>query len=93
MDKKYKNHKKAVQFLKETRLQGNGVVSTYMIIELVWVLVYVDKASFIPTVLDKVFKTNVKVIPVNEEVLRQYRNTFDPINDVKDFLHYTIMKS
>lgn len=93
MDKKHKHHATAARFLKAIHQEGTGVVSTYTIFELIWVLVYLDKAPFIPIVLDKVFKTNVKVVPVNEEMLRQYRNTFEPIRDVKDFLHFTVMKS
>ncbi|MHA1731298.1 MAG: type II toxin-antitoxin system VapC family toxin, partial [Promethearchaeota archaeon] len=59
MNPKHPNHGKATKFLKEVRRSGNGVVSTYTIFELIWVLVYLKKAKYIPSVLDRVFKSNV----------------------------------
>jgi predicted nucleic acid-binding protein len=91
MDKNHQNNVQASRFLKEIRHNGNGVVSTYVIFELIWVLIYLKKPAYIPTVLDKIFKTNIKIIPVTEEILLRFRNTYEPIKDVKDFLHYTIM--
>ena len=93
MDKNHKKNKQAMAFLKDIRREGTGVVSTYVIFELIWVLIYLKKPAYIPSVLDKIFKSNIRVIPVNEEVLMAFRNTFEPIHDVKDFLHYTIMKA
>ncbi|MBN2153062.1 MAG: type II toxin-antitoxin system VapC family toxin [Candidatus Lokiarchaeota archaeon] len=91
MDKKHKNHLKAWRFLKEIRQKGTGVVSTYVIFELIWVLIYLEKSAFIPTVLDKVFKTNVRILSVNEDTLRKFKQSFEPVHDVKDYLHYMIM--
>ncbi|HME54194.1 MAG TPA: PIN domain-containing protein [Candidatus Lokiarchaeia archaeon] len=93
MDKNHQNNIQASRFLKEIRHEGNGVVSTYVIFELIWVLIYLKKNAYIPIVLDKIFKTNVKIIPVTEEILLRFRNTYEPIKDAKDFLHYTIMAS
>ncbi len=93
MDKKHKNYKKAVRFLKEIRQKGTGIVSTYVIFELMWVLIYLDKPAFIPIMLDKIFKSNVKIVSVPQEILLKFRNTFEPIRDVKDYLHFMIMKA
>jgi len=91
MESDHPYNKKATRFLKEIRHAGNGVVSTYTIFELMWVLIYTKKQAYIQTLLDKVFKTNVKIIPVTEEILLRFRNTYEPIKGAKDFLHYTIM--
>ncbi len=53
----------------------------------------IDKPAFIPIMLDKIFKSNVKIVSVTQEILLKFRNTFEPIRDVKDYLHFMIMKA
>ncbi len=91
MDPKHKNYKVALNFLKEIKQKGTGVISIYTIFELIWVLIYINKSAFIPAILNRVFKSNLQVVTITTEILHQFRNRFEPIHDVKDFLHSIIM--
>ncbi len=91
MDPKHKNYKVALNFLKEIKQKGTGVVSIYTIFELIWVLIYINKSAFIPAILNRVFKSHLQIVTITAEILHQFKNRFEPIYDVKDFLHSIIM--
>ncbi len=91
MDPKHKDYKVALNFLKEIKQKGTGVVSINTIFELIWVLIYIDKSAFIPAILNRVFKSNLQIVTITTEILHQFKNRFEPIYNVKDFLHSIIM--